>query len=1215
MMFLHYSNRLENLLEPLAESIARSQARDPITQISIVVPNRAVEQFVKYRLAERLGVAANLNFPFLRSFLAQVVERADPKIRVLEADAMRTLLFESLRSEAAAASPALAPVHAYLDVEPAADARRELRLFRLADRLARLIREYSISRTEMLAGWPRRSRLGKNPSAGTERWQRELWGLVFDDRRAVSAALVREPEIKCMLLPFAMEAVPPDALRRALPDEIHIFALPNAGPAYVKIFADLARLKTLNVYALNPCLEFWEDLQTAGAIDRARMIHRRDRIEAPFVDDLDRFHLLDDAENRALTLWGRPGREYIRLLNQLSDCDFDDRFVRLRSGRDATLLETLQDDILMRAPSGESAPADRRRFADDASIRIFACPGIRREAEVVANAIWSVLKESAGNAPIRFHEIAVLIPDASLGSYLPHLESVFERQHRIPLEIANRRFVQQSRVAEAVELLLALPLGRFTRDEVIRLLTHPAVIGGDSELEFERWAAWCAEAGVVFGADREHLRNTYLSGDLYHWDQALRRMALGVFMTGERSGDLRLAKAGDGAYLPLELGQDAGDSVMRLVRLARGMIADALALGAAQLTLPEWSRAITAYISKYVQEGDDEAARVRGWCLRAIAGMAPADLKVGAVGYEIAREVASGAIGASESTHGQIRGRGIAVGSMDALRSIPFRAIFVMGLAEATFPARERGDPLDLRLGARSAGDVTPSERDRYLFLEALLAARDRVFLSYVNRNPQTGETLEPSAVLRELEYILRGYLDKAALENLTISHPVSRYDLSYFRDLPHAPSDGVHPELKSFDSDALRGAKMASLRKCVEEAAKPVPLPGRDDPLIEFLPDATRPALRRAVAWVAPTDAGAAADAAAEEIAISLAALRRYLECPLQGAARYALGLNDEDDHAEESAEDEPLQRSALDRVMLLREIFERISGSDDSALDNAWRAGFEIAEMHGRAPAGVFKDAARTADRAALEQWHEQARQAGAGDPKRFAQVRMGADDEFARADETLDPLILDVRITGPDDEVGKRRVRIQGSLGLFRRGRKRGPFETGMLAVARDEAKASDFLRLALGLTVLAAAGQPIAAEFNAVVVTSAEKFSAASSMRQIAAPSPARARKYLEVLVSDLLSRGNDYFLPIEAIEKARQAIREDASHDELLDAVENVRDGEGDKTRTAYGPVRDAWLRFEAPAGDEIVRIVRRRYDPIGWIFPEPRARRAGGAGR
>ncbi len=76
MIRLHYSNRLENLIAPLATAVAEHQRRDPLERVSIVVPNRVVEQFVRHRLAESIGVAANLNFPFLRRHLADLLQSA-----------------------------------------------------------------------------------------------------------------------------------------------------------------------------------------------------------------------------------------------------------------------------------------------------------------------------------------------------------------------------------------------------------------------------------------------------------------------------------------------------------------------------------------------------------------------------------------------------------------------------------------------------------------------------------------------------------------------------------------------------------------------------------------------------------------------------------------------------------------------------------------------------------------------------------------------------------------------------------------------------------------------------------------------------------------------------------------------------------------------------------------------------------------------------------
>src|SRR5207237_3111066 len=82
-------------------------------------------------------------------------------------------------------------------------------------------------------------------------------------------------------------------------------------------------------------------------------------------------------ENLALRLWARPGRENVRLLNQLTDGDFEGRFAP--SGR-ATLLGRLQDDVLDRT-ARDVIDANLRA---DGSLAVLRCPGLRRELEVVA---------------------------------------------------------------------------------------------------------------------------------------------------------------------------------------------------------------------------------------------------------------------------------------------------------------------------------------------------------------------------------------------------------------------------------------------------------------------------------------------------------------------------------------------------------------------------------------------------------------------------------------------------------------------------------------------------------------------------------------------------------------------------------------------------------------------------------------------------------------
>src|SRR5208337_5245849 len=102
--------------------------------------------------------------------------------------------------------------------------------------------------------------------------------------------------------------------------------------------------------------------------------------------------------------------------------------------------------------------------------------------------------------------------------------------------------------------------------------------------------------------------------------------------------------------------------------------------------------------------------RVRDSFLQAIESIGDSELNVAPMSYESAREMIAARIGDLESRRGQLSGRGVAVGSLSSLRSIPFKVILALGLNQAVFPERERRDPLDLRILKRAAGDVTPAE-------------------------------------------------------------------------------------------------------------------------------------------------------------------------------------------------------------------------------------------------------------------------------------------------------------------------------------------------------------------------------------------------------------------------------------------------------------------------------------------------------------------------
>src|SRR5579885_242037 len=412
MIHLHYSNRLEELVAPLADALGAQQRRDPLERPVIIVPSRIVEEFLKLRLAEINAVAANLHFPFLRRFLAGLIAAAEPETALLEADELELVIFECLRAGLAADQPELKAVADYVSAGTRTPADRELRLFELSLRTAHLFREDSFSRAAMLMRW----RTGPAPELPTmrepERWQRYLFLSIFSpDGRLLPRWITGERQ-PCFLINQALQTIARDQLQEALGGApLHVFGLSYAGPEFVRIFGGIGELTDLHIYALNPCMEFWEDADQSFAANG--LISRGYKIGEALEGAEDPFGLDQADENLALAMWGKPGREYIRLLNELTQCDFDAHFKHpLRDGRSPTLLGRIQEDILCRQP--QSASAAGASVPRDDSIRFMACPGIRREVEVAADTIWSLIREDGAGRqrPLRFHQIALLIPDA-----------------------------------------------------------------------------------------------------------------------------------------------------------------------------------------------------------------------------------------------------------------------------------------------------------------------------------------------------------------------------------------------------------------------------------------------------------------------------------------------------------------------------------------------------------------------------------------------------------------------------------------------------------------------------------------------------------------------------------------------------------------------------------------------------------------------------------
>jgi exodeoxyribonuclease V gamma subunit len=129
------------------------------------------------------------------------------------------------------------------------------------------------------------------------------------------------------------------------------------------------------------------------------------------------------------------------------------------------------------------------------------------------------------------------------------------------------------------------------------------------------------------------------------------------------------------------------------------------------------------------------------------------------------------------------------------MRSIPFKMVCLLGMNDVDYPRQSVPMGFDLmRIAPVKRGDRSRRLDDRYLFLEALLSAREQLYFSYQGFSQKDNSPLAPSILLSELlEYCQQGFClsgqvvveaketEQNLLDHLTIKHKLQPVDQAYF--------------------------------------------------------------------------------------------------------------------------------------------------------------------------------------------------------------------------------------------------------------------------------------------------------------------------------------------------------------------------------------------------------------------------------------------------
>ena len=677
------------------------------------MPTQGLAQWLKLELARRHGIAANLELPFPRAFFSRLMENVLPVktcAGLIEPEALTWRLMKKL--EPLLDQPVFDGIKNYLASSP--DPRRK---FQLAERIAGLFDQYSVYRPEWIDAWQR----------GQEtHWQAVLWRAAMSDGLACQGKFLYE-------LLLALKR--PDCDPAGLPERLAIFCPTSLPPVYLEVFQSLARHIPVHLFWLSPCAEYWGDITSALEDEGIQTVAGSGDL-SPDELHLDRGHPL-------LASWGKTGREFLRLVTdlQLVNEEVED----FREPTEKNLLGHVQRAILNLEDRRVGVPIEVSRA--DRSVQIHNCHSPLRELQVLRD---HLLEWFAHDSTLSPQDILVMLPKVE--AYAPFIKGVFDNAEpgspAIPYTLADQGARQESPLVNAYAALLQLAASRLTATAVMDFFETAAVRRRFSvtEDELPQIREWIQSAGIRWGRDAAQRVQLGLPAFSEHtWEHGKSRLLLGYAM------------ADDGDAVFNELLPCAGIEGTAAELLGRWldfqkqlfMTLDALAV---PRTLTDWAETLNEILDRlFAPEPEEEFAAN---AIRQILDGLRQQQKVSGfeetVPFPVILERVLPKLSEEPAGKAILRGR-VTFSGLNPMRNVPFRAVCVLGLDDSSFPRRPAPLSFDLMAAQPKTGDASRRDDDRYLFLEMLLAARDRFFVSYVGQSVSDNSPRPPSVVVSEL--------------------------------------------------------------------------------------------------------------------------------------------------------------------------------------------------------------------------------------------------------------------------------------------------------------------------------------------------------------------------------------------------------------------------------------------------------------------------------
>jgi len=636
----------------------------------------------------------------------------------------------------------------------------EEKTFAFACELAALFANYQIYRPKMIEAWNKNLAFDGKEAAGVktdanfrenEKIQREYW-------RKLKESSLNEQDISQLYKTVE------EKRGKIAAKNIFVFAPLSIAPVHLKTLRILAENgSSVNLYLRLISNEYISESKSDKAIAYLRKKSWENKIA-------DEKKLYWDLGNRLVANLGRSAQVLYEQINwdNLNFCNEERR-------PSVTLLQKIQEDIF----NDENACNSFEMKEDDKSVSINGCFSPLREIEVLRDYI---IDSFAEDKSLKSEDIAVV--SANIGNYADAINSVFGKD-KIPYKISDCDAKKEDKTAQLFNLLFSQIGSEYEAPDVLALFEYSKFAQNKPLSANDRDALekWLRENAVRRGIkSEEKLPN-------YSFESGFEQLAAGFFMISE-SG---FSEKDEYCYPDIEGGSaqilgDFANFTAALKKLDEACFENACEK---EKTVSEWDGVLRDNLQAffgadavdYREDAESPYQRIMNkWDelkeeMRIGFGLnaSKIPLSFSVLKSALLKKTDESAISSYSLS------ANISFSNIRTVRGVPRKIICVIGMNAKEFPRRPINKEISLTAPKyRLDGDPDLANEDRLVFLETVLSAKEKLFISWVGQSEKTAQELEPSSAVKIFsDNLQKQYAIKK--EDFIIKHPLQPFSKKYF--------------------------------------------------------------------------------------------------------------------------------------------------------------------------------------------------------------------------------------------------------------------------------------------------------------------------------------------------------------------------------------------------------------------------------------------------